>query len=123
MGNARGWLLIAASVGIALAAGTGIGRFVLRLPVTPIASTSSVLPSAATTSSALHNDPSNAAANNKISCFDTSPHRTIVVTVAPDVQLEVLDWGGTGDMMVLLTGLGDNAHVYDEFAYQFTDRF
>ena len=25
--------------------------------------------------------------------------------------------------MVLLTGLGDNAHVYDQFAYQFTDRF
>jgi len=25
--------------------------------------------------------------------------------------------------MILLTGAGDNAHVYDEFAYQFTDRF
>ena len=25
--------------------------------------------------------------------------------------------------MVLLTGSGDNAHVYDQFAYQFTDRF
>src|SRR5262245_25323768 len=25
--------------------------------------------------------------------------------------------------MVLLTGLGDNAHAYDEFAFQFTDRF
>jgi pimeloyl-ACP methyl ester carboxylesterase len=47
----------------------------------------------------------------------------MVVTVAPGVQLEVLDWGGTGETMVLLTGLGDNAHVYDEFAYQFTDRF
>jgi pimeloyl-ACP methyl ester carboxylesterase len=35
----------------------------------------------------------------------------------------VLDWGGTGDALVLLTGLGDNAHVYDQFAYQFTDRF
>jgi pimeloyl-ACP methyl ester carboxylesterase len=45
------------------------------------------------------------------------------VTVAPGVQLEVLDWGGNGDPMVLLTGLGDNAHAYDEFAFQFTDRF
>jgi pimeloyl-ACP methyl ester carboxylesterase len=35
----------------------------------------------------------------------------------------VLDWGGTGDALVLLTGLGDNAHVYDQFAYQFTDCF
>jgi pimeloyl-ACP methyl ester carboxylesterase len=47
----------------------------------------------------------------------------MLVTVAPDVQLEVLDWGGTGETMVLLTGSGDNAHVYDQFAYQFTDRF
>ena len=35
----------------------------------------------------------------------------------------MLDWGGTGDTLVLLTGMGDNAHVFDEFAYQFTDRF
>ena len=35
----------------------------------------------------------------------------------------MLDWGGTGETLVLLTGLGDNAHVYDQFAYQFTDRF
>jgi non-heme chloroperoxidase len=35
----------------------------------------------------------------------------------------VLDWGGSGTAMVLLTGLGDNAHVYDQFAYQFTDSF
>ena len=35
----------------------------------------------------------------------------------------MLDWGGTGKAMVLLTGGGDNAHVYDQFAYQFTDYF
>ena len=63
------------------------------------------------------------AAADDVSCFDTSPHKTIFVTVDPDVRLEVLDWGGAGDPMVLLTGSGDNAHVYDEFAYQFTDRF
>ena len=62
-------------------------------------------------------------ATNDVSCFDTSPHQVRFVTVAPDVRLEVLDWGGTGDPMVLLTGLGDNAHAYDEFAFQFTDRF
>jgi pimeloyl-ACP methyl ester carboxylesterase len=43
--------------------------------------------------------------------------------VAPGVELEVLDWGGSGTAMVLLTGLGDNAHVYDQFAFQFTDDF
>jgi hypothetical protein len=33
--------------------------------------------------------------------------------------------GGAGKSrtMVLLTGLGDNAHVYDQFAFQFTDYF
>ena len=35
----------------------------------------------------------------------------------------MIDWGGTGKPMVLLTGLGDNAHVFDNFAYQFTDYF
>ena len=95
MAKTRTWLLIAAGVGVpvGLVAGSGVGRYVSNV------------------------------ATNDVSCFDTSPHKTIVVTVAPNVQLEVLDWGGTGDAMVLLTGLGDNAHVYDEFAYQFTDRF
>jgi pimeloyl-ACP methyl ester carboxylesterase len=45
------------------------------------------------------------------------------VTVAPGVEVEVVDWGGSGAPMVLLTGFGDNAHVYDEFAFQFTDYF
>ena len=46
-----------------------------------------------------------------------------MVTVAPGVELEVIDWGGSGKPMVLLTGLGDNAHVFDNFAFQFTDYF
>ena len=37
-----------------------------------------------------------------------------MVEVAPGVELEVIDWGGSGPPMVLLTGLGDNAHVYDQ---------
>ena len=56
-------------------------------------------------------------------CADSSSHKATFVTVAPSVRLEVLDWGGTGETMVLLTGLGDNAHVYDQFASHFTDRF
>src|SRR5881227_1848113 len=54
---------------------------------------------------------------------DTSGHKVSFVTVEPGVQLEVLDWGGTGEPLVLLTGVGDNAHVFDQFAYQFNDRF
>ena len=56
-------------------------------------------------------------------CLDVTPHEVTFVTVEPGVQLEVLDFGGSGEAMVLLTGLGDNAHVWDGFAYQFTDDF
>ena len=47
---------------------------------------------------------------------DPSPHRVQFVTVEPGVQLEVLDWGGTGRPVVLLGGLGMAAHVFDGFA-------
>ena len=58
-------------------------------------------------------------------CRDTTPHKVTFVEVEPGVRLEVLDWGGVHKQrtMVLLTGLGDNAHVYDGFAFQFTDYF
>ena len=39
-----------------------------------------------------------------------------MVQVEKDVQVEVLDWGGTGRPVVLLAGLGDTAHVFDQFA-------
>src|SRR4051795_2356087 len=60
-----------------------------------------------------------------VACRDTTPHTKAFVTVDKGVQLEVLDWGGADKLatMVLLTGLGDNAHVYDQFAFQFTDYF
>ena len=55
--------------------------------------------------------------------FDASGHQVRYVSVEPGVTLEVLDWGGAGPAMVLLAGLGDNAHVFDAFARHFTDRF
>jgi pimeloyl-ACP methyl ester carboxylesterase len=51
---------------------------------------------------------------------DSSPHRTQLVSVGPDVQLEVLDWGGTGRAVVFLAGYL-TAHVYDEIAPKLTD--
>jgi pimeloyl-ACP methyl ester carboxylesterase len=39
-----------------------------------------------------------------------------LVTVAANVQLEVLDWGGSGRPVVLLAGQGDTAHEFDTFA-------
>jgi non-heme chloroperoxidase len=38
------------------------------------------------------------------------------IDVAPDVRLEVVDWGGTGRDVVLLSGLGGTAHDFDTFA-------
>ena len=55
------------------------------------------------------------------SCPDATPHSSRFVTVDSNVRVEVLDWGGSGKAMVLLTGLGDTAHVYDDFALQWTD--
>jgi pimeloyl-ACP methyl ester carboxylesterase len=51
---------------------------------------------------------------------DPSPHTVRFVTVAPDVRLEVLDWGGKGRAIVLLAGLGNTAHVFDDFATKLT---
>jgi pimeloyl-ACP methyl ester carboxylesterase len=52
---------------------------------------------------------------------DPSPHQVRFVTVAPDVQLEVLDWGGSGGALVLLAGSGWSAHVFDELAPKLRD--
>ncbi len=38
------------------------------------------------------------------------------ISVEPNVKLEVLDWGGTGRPMVLLAGLGNTAHVFEDLA-------
>ncbi len=51
---------------------------------------------------------------------DSSPHRVQFVTVEPGVQLEVLDWGGSGRPLIFLAGNGDSAHAFDSFAPKFT---
>jgi non-heme chloroperoxidase len=51
---------------------------------------------------------------------DPSPHTTRFVTVEPNVQLEVLDWGGSGRPLILLNGLGGTAHGFDDFAPKLT---
>jgi non-heme chloroperoxidase len=51
---------------------------------------------------------------------DSSPHKVQFVTVEPGVRLEVLDWGGHGRPLIFLTGNGDTAHAFDNFAPKFT---
>lgn len=39
------------------------------------------------------------------------------------VRLHYLDWGGRGDVLLFLAGLGDDVHRFDRLAPQFTDRY
>jgi non-heme chloroperoxidase len=54
---------------------------------------------------------------------DSVSHRVRMVTVEKDVRLEVLDFGGIGRPVVLLAGLGGNAHTFDAFGHKLTDRY
>lgn len=51
---------------------------------------------------------------------DPSPHQVRMIPVDTGVDLEVLDWGGSGRPLVFLAGLGNTAHVFDDFAPKFT---
>jgi len=51
---------------------------------------------------------------------DPSPHRIDFVRVDDGVQLEVLDWGGSGRVLVLLTGSGHSGHIFDDLAVKLT---
>ena len=55
--------------------------------------------------------------------IDSSKHTVQFVTVEPGVKLEVLEWGGTGRPVVLLTGLGNNAHIFDGFAEKLATKY
>ncbi len=48
---------------------------------------------------------------------DEDSRETIqLISLRPGITLEVIDWGGDGETMVFLAGLGHTAHVFDEFA-------
>ena len=53
---------------------------------------------------------------------DRSPHESRFVTLDA-VKLHYLDWGGDGPALLFLHGLGDTAHIFDELAPAFSDRF
>jgi hypothetical protein len=104
------WLLIGLGILGSLAVWVLLGRNAWNATSAPVGSAA---PASATQKRAV----------NDVCGCDTSGHKVSFVTVEPGIQLEVLDWGGTGETLVLLAGMGDNAHVFDEFAYQFNDRF
>jgi len=53
---------------------------------------------------------------------DPSPHQARSIMVDSSVQLEVLEWGGSGAPAVLLACYV-SAHVYDDFAPKLTNQF
>jgi len=53
---------------------------------------------------------------------DKSPHKSAFVT-ANGIKMNYLDWGGTGETVILLTGFGNDAHIFDDFAPGLTDKF
>ncbi len=61
-----------------------------------------------------------------LACFATLNclgQKVQFVAVDADVRLEVLDWGGSGRPLVLLAGLGNTAHIFDEFAPKLTTAY
>src|SRR4051812_42429797 len=54
---------------------------------------------------------------------DTARHRAGYITVQRNVRLHYLDFGGNGPPLLLLPGIGNTAHAYDDFAPGLTDKF
>jgi non-heme chloroperoxidase len=95
----------------------------------------------ATTAAGCSRDPSRAGRGSPSSVADTSVADAGVSVAPPDttwhdpashragyvsnagVRLHFLDFGGQGEPLVLLTGLGSSAHIFDDLAPDLTDRF
>lgn len=50
-------------------------------------------------------------------------HNQLFLKGSSNNKLEVLDWGGAGKPVLFLSGLGNTAHIFDDFAPKFTDHF
>lgn len=53
---------------------------------------------------------------------DTSPHKSAFAHVN-GVKLNYLDWGGDGPPLVMVHGIGDDPHVFDDLASLLRNRF
>src|SRR5262245_54608551 len=53
---------------------------------------------------------------------DNASHKSDFVEVN-GVRLNVLDWGGNGPPLILIHGLGDSPHVFDDLASFLCDRY
>jgi pimeloyl-ACP methyl ester carboxylesterase len=61
-------------------------------------------------------------AHGQEAAADRAPHAKRFVQVN-GARLEVLDFGGRGPLLIFLPGFRNSAHVFDDLAPEFTDRF
>ena len=54
---------------------------------------------------------------------DSTKHKAGFIAVQRGVRLHYLDFGGNGPPLLLLPGIGNTAHAYDDFAPALTDRY
>ena len=54
--------------------------------------------------------------------MDKSPHKSDFVNVN-GIKMHYLDWGGEGEILLFLAGMGCSAHIFDGFAPRFVDKF
>lgn len=54
---------------------------------------------------------------------DQSAHKVLFINVNKNINLEILDWGGSGRPLVLMAGLGGTAHTFDQFAPKLTGAY
>lgn len=54
--------------------------------------------------------------------MDTSPHKSNFINVN-SIRLHYLDWGGEGETLIFLAGMGCSGHIFDHIAPRFTDKF
>src|SRR5215471_15657614 len=90
-----------------------------RLPIRRLSSLFFVVLGIASMVSSPH---TNLSAQGGSPAVDNSPH-TVGFVTANGVRLEYLDWGGSGDALLLLAGGGNDAHIFDTFASKFVDRW
>lgn len=55
--------------------------------------------------------------------YGQTNHQLKSINGSTNNKLEVLDWGGKGQAILFLAGLGNTAHVYDNFAPKFINKF
>ena len=55
--------------------------------------------------------------------YELPKHNVSFVSVDKGVNVEVLDYGGSGRPIIFLAGLGATAHVFDNFAPKFTQNY